>query len=261
MRADAFVGLVILCAFLSPALVWLVLRRWGNLRALPARDWLLLYVLGALGCLAVLPRKHIEAAIIIRWPRDAWAYHLAQVDNEWWEQIGKLAALLIGLWLAGARLRPLFQHRRSALSVGYWVGLCYGMGEALILAALFTWPQWAPLFGMRTYTPYLVGWAFVRERFWAMHLHAVMGALIGLGLYGWFAQKSKARFVAFFVLAMLFHHLVDGLIITAAFTPAVARALQQAGELFVPALVVVGFVVLGVAAWAAGKRQAGVQVE
>lgn len=265
MRADAFIGLIVLCALLTPAIVLVILRRWGGLARVKAREWLLLYGLGALMCLAVLPRKHIEGAIIRRWPRQAWAYHLAQVDNEWWEQLGKLIALLLMLWLA-RYLHALFVHRRSALALGYWAGLCYGMGEALILAALFTWPQWGRFFGVQTFTPYMVGWAYVWERLWAMHMHAVMGALIGLGLFGLIGQHSRLRFVLFFVLAMLYHHLVDGIIITAAFMPDVARLLQQAGPMLVPALTVVGLVILSLAAapWAAtlqgrlaGQRQVG----
>ena len=257
MRIDAFIGTFVLCALLVPAVVWLVLRFWGKLRGVRVRDWLVMYALGALMCVAVLLRKHLEGAIIMRWPHEYWAYTLAQVDNEWWEQLAKLAAMLLALWLAGDRLRSLFLQKRAATAIGYWVGLCYGMGEALILAILFTWPQWARLFGMNMFTPYLVGWAYVRERIWAMQLHAVMGALIGLGLYGLIGLKSRLRFVTFLVLAMLYHHLVDGLIITAAFVPEVRKLLQSAGEFLVPALVAVGLAVLWLA-YRSQKEETGV---
>jgi hypothetical protein len=247
MRIEAFWGLVILCALLTPAVAWLILERWGRLAALPYRAWLALYIVGALACVAVLPRKHIESAIIMRWPRAAWAWHLAQVDNEIWEQVGKLFALLIVLWWVGDPLRGVFAGKRGALAVGYWVGLCYGMGEALILALLFMFPAWGPVFGVNTFTPYTVGWAFVRERFWAMNLHAVMGALIGLGFYGFFALGSRWRLAAFFVLAMLYHHLVDGAIIAAIFVPAMAQAINALGERFVPLMLAIGFVILALA--------------
>ncbi len=257
MRTDAFIGLVVFGALLTPLAAMLVLRQWGKLHGLRRRDWLMLYVLGALACLVVLERKHLEAAIIMRWPRSYWAYTSAQIDNEWWEQVGKLAAIAIGVRLAGDRLRPLLQSKRTALALGYWTGLCYGIGEALILAALFAWPRWAPLFGMKTFTLYSLGWPFVRERLWAMHLHAVMGALVGLGLFGLIGLRSKARFVLFFVLAMLYHHLVDGLIITAAFVPDLAKVMNQAGELLVPALWLVGFVLLALVYAAAGRLSVG----
>ena len=81
---------------------------------------------------------------------------------------------------AGAVMRPLFSRKRSAFALGYWTGLAYGMGEALALAVLFTWPSWGPLFGLQTFSPYKIGWPYVWERLWAMNLHAVMGALTGL---------------------------------------------------------------------------------
>lgn len=248
MRTDAFLGLLALCAIITPAVVWLVLRRWARLDTLPARVWLLLHGLGALLCLAVLPRKHIESAIILRWPREYWAWNLAQLDNDWWEQIGKLVAVLLALWLAGGALRRFLALPRSALALGYWTGLSYGIGEAIILAVLFIYPTWGPLFGVNTFTPYTLGWAFVRERLWAVHLHGVMGGLIGLGLYGWIALGSKRRLAAGFLLAMLFHHLVDGVIITAAFVPALASWINRTiGELLVPAMAAFGFVYLAVA--------------
>ncbi len=252
MRTDAFVGLIALGAVVTPVVAALILRRWGGLAGVRPRAWLLLHLLGALMCVAVLPRKHIESAIIMRWPGQAWAYHLAQVDNEWWEQVGKLVAIALAMLLA-RDLRPLFAAKRSALALGYWAGLSYGIGEALLLAALFTWPQWGPLFGVQTFTPYLVGWAYVWERLWTMHIHAVMGGLIGLGLHGWIALRSRRRLVLGFGLAMLFHHLVDGLIIQAAFTPDLARLLQQAGMWFVPLLTVVGLIFLTIVGFLWGK--------
>ena len=247
MRPDAFLGTIVLCAVLTPAVVFFILRRWGELGSLTPRLWLMLYGLGALMCVIVLPRKHLESAIILRWPRSLWAYHLAQVDNELWEQLGKLAVILLALWLASEPMRVLFTHRRSAAAVGYWTGLAYGIGEAVILAVLFMWPSWAPLFGLRTFTPYTIGWGYVWERLSAVHLHAVMGALIGLGLYGLIGLGSRLRPVAFFALAMAYHHLVDGLIITAGFVPALAGLIRQAGGLFVPMLVLAGLVILRLA--------------
>jgi len=244
VRTDAFLGNIMLCALLTPALVWLVLRRWGGLAGLTARHWLALYTLGSFFCLAVLPRKHLESAIILRWPTSFLAHNLAQVDNELWEQVGKLLAMLVALWLFGSVLRPLFMHKRSALALGYWTGLAYGIGEALILAILFAVPSWAPVFGLRTFTPYTVGWGYVIERLFAVHFHAIMGALIGLGLHGLLALGSRRRLIAFFVLAMAYHHLGDGIIITAGFSQTVAQLVMALNVLFVPVLLVVGFAIL-----------------
>jgi hypothetical protein len=251
MRTDALIGTFVLCGVVIPVVAWLVLRRWGGLGAVPARIWLALYGLGALMCLVVLPRKRFESALITHLRYSFLTYNLAQVDNEVWEQVGKLVALAIVLAASGALMRPLFRQKRSALALGYWTGLSYGMGEALILAILFTYPSWGPLFGLQTFSPYKIGWGYVWERLWAMNMHAIMGALIGLGMYGMLGLGSKWRLVGFFLLAMIYHHFVDGIIITATFNAAVADLLARVASFFAPALVLVGLVLL----WLAYRSQ------
>jgi hypothetical protein len=247
MRQDAFIGLLGLCGFVVPLLVWVILRWRRGLAGVPARTLLTLFALGALMCIVVLMRKHIEMKIIMLAPQQYWAYTLAQIDNELWEQVGKLVAILLALWLIKEPLRALFIERRSALALGYWAGLGYGFGEAFILAFLFILPGWGPFFGVQTFTPYMVGWEYVWERLWAMNLHAVMGGLIGLGLYEYIALGSRKRLVSFFVLAMLYHHFVDGAIITAMFVPALARLINSYSLFFVPLDLGLGLILLAVA--------------
>lgn len=256
MSSDAFVGLLVLCGVATPAAVWFILRRWGGLRALPRRVWFTLYVLGFIFCVVVAPRKHWERAIVMIDPRSFWALNLAQLDNGFWEELGKLAALLIGLWLFGNVLRPLLSQKRPALALGYWVGLAYGAGEAVLLAVLFTYPSWAPLFGWSTFVIQVIGWEFVLDRLLAVHLHAVFGALVALGLYGYLALGSKRRLVAFFVLAAAYHQFVDGLAIAAAVSPALARFLMGFSGLLLPLLVVAGWLLLWPAYRLAGAEPA-----
>ena len=90
----------------------------------------------------------------------------------------------------------------------------------------------------------MVGWAYVWERLWAMNLHAVMGALIGLGLYGYFALGSRRQLAGFFVLAMLYHHFVDGMIITAGFVPSLANIMNSLGSVVVILDLALGLVFL-----------------
>jgi hypothetical protein len=247
MSQDAFIGLLGLCGFAVPLFVWAILRWWRGLAGVQARTLLALFGLGALMCIVVLMRKHIEARIIMLAPQQYWAYTLAQIDNEWWEQVGKLVAMLIALRLISGPLRTLFTEKRSAVAIGYWAGLGYGFGEAFILAVLYILPAWGPFFGRQSFTPYMVGWAYVWDRLWAMNLHAVMGGLIGLGLYGYFALGSRKRLGVFFVLAMLYHHSVDGTIITAMFVPALARLMLSYAPFMVPLYLGLGLILLAVA--------------
>ena len=215
MQTDAFLGLIGICAIAFPAIVYLVLRRKASMSSLPARWWLILYAVAFIFQPIFLLRKHLESAIVLSNPSLS-SLLLAQVDNAWWEELAKLLALLLVFWLGRDHLKPLLRKLPAAIGLGYWVGLAYGIGEAIVLAVLFIAPSLSPLFGLNTFTPVTIGWAFVWERFWAMQMHAVMGALIGAGLWCWFNQR-RAGLILWFVVAMLYHHLVDGPIIIAQF--------------------------------------------
>jgi len=239
MQTDALLGLIGICAIAFPAIVYLVLRRRASMADLPLRWWLTLYAIAFVFQPTFLLRKQLEAALI-RSNTSLPTLLLAQVDNAWWEELAKLLALLVVYWLARDRFKPLLQKFPSAMGLGYWTGLAYGIGEAIVLAVLFIAPNLAPLFGMNTFTPFTIGWAFVWERFWAMQMHAVMGTLIGAGLWCWFNQR-RAGLILWFVVAMLYHHLVDDSIIIAQFVPALAIVLRSLGMWLVPLLTVVGY--------------------
>jgi hypothetical protein len=258
MQTDALLGLIGICAIAFPAIVYVVLRRTpsgpptlreghgqAGMATLPARWWLILYAVAFVFQPIFLLRKHLEAALVRNDP-SLPTMLLAQVDNGWWEELAKLLALLVVLWLARDRIKPLLQKLPSAIGLGYWAGLAYGVGEAIVLAVLFIAPNLAPIFSMNTFTPFLIGWSYAYERFWAMQIHAVMGALIGAGLWCWFNQR-RAGLILWFIIAMLYHHLVDGPIILANFVPALAAAIGTLGLWFVPLLTVVGYALIALA--------------
>jgi hypothetical protein len=149
-------------------------------------------------------------------------------------------------WLARDHLKSLLQKLPSAIGLGYWVGLAYGIGEAIVLALLFIAPNLGPVFGMNTFTPFTIGWGYVYERFWAMQMHAIMGALIGAGLWCWFNQR-RAGLILWFIVAMLYHHLVDGPIIFANFVPALAAAISSMGLWWLPLLTIIGYALVALA--------------
>ncbi len=245
MQTDALLGLIGICAIAFPAIVYVVLRRKAGMASLPARWWLILYAVAFLFQPIFLLRKHLEAALIRNNP-SLPNLLLAQVDNAWWEELAKLLALLVVLWLARDHIKPLLQKLPSAIGLGYWMGLAYGVGEAIVLALLFIAPNLGPIFGANTFTPLTIGWPYVYERFWVMQIHAVMGALIGAGLWCWFNQR-RAGLVLWFIVAMLYHHLVDGSIILAVFMPALAAAMRNLGPWYVPLLTLIGYALIALA--------------
>ena len=253
MRTDALIGLILICMLAFPAGVYLVLRWKSGLAILPARWWLALYAIAFVFQPVFLVRKHWEGAWAMSNP-SLPTLLLAQVDNGWWEELAKLLAILAVLWLARDRIKPLLQKLSSAMSLGYWAGLAYGIGEAIVLAILFIAPSLDPIFGVNTFTPVQIGWNYVFERFWAMQIHAVMGALIGAGLWSWVNGK-RSGLALWFIVAMLYHDLVDGSIILAGFVPTVAATIQNLGSWYVPILTVVGYGLVALACLILNRRQ------
>ncbi len=239
MRTAALIGLISICMIVLPAGVYAVLRWKAGLVTLPVRWWLVLYVVAFFFQPIFLVRKQLEGALVRNDPSWPMAV-LAQIDNAWWEELAKLLALSLVLWLARKRIRPLLQKLSWAMGLGYWVGLAYGAGEAVVLAILFIAPNLDPIFGVNTFTPVPLSWGYVYERFWAMQIHAVMGALIGAGLWNWVNGK-RLRLAIWFVVAMLYHHLVDGSIILAGYVPAVGVAIRTLGLGYVPLLTAIGY--------------------
>ncbi len=242
MQTDALLGLIGICVFVCPAIVYVVLRRKAGMAALPARWWLIMYAIAFVCQPIFLLRKHWEGALVQNDP-SLPTMLLAQVDNGWWEELAKFLALMVIFWLARDRIKPLLQKLPSAMGLGYWVGLAYGAGEAIVLALLFIAPNLDPIFGMNTFTPFQLGWSYTFERFWAMQIHAVMGALIGAGLWNW-VNGRRSGLVLWFIVAMLYHHVVDGSIILAGFVPALAAGIRNLGLWYVPLLTALGYALI-----------------
>jgi hypothetical protein len=99
---------------------------------------------------------------------------------------------------------------------------------------------------MHTFTPFTIGWDFVYDRFWAIQFHAAMGALIGAGVWLWVSGKRWGG-AAWFVVAMLYHHLVDGSIILASFVPAIAVLLTRLGPWLLPIFATIGYGLIALA--------------
>jgi len=260
MKSEAVLGLILVCVLGLPLVTWLLLRRAGGLRTLPVWAWLALYTIALLLHPPFLLRKHLEVALLMANP-GLTGQMLAQVDNEFWEQVAKLIAILLTAWFL-ARCYPALLARPTTLAaLGFWAGLAYGVGEAVMLAVLIIHPAFNPIFGMSLFTPFLVGFAYVYERFWAIQVHAVMGGFVALGVWTAFRSgrfRPRGGLAVWFVVAMLYHHLVDGIIILAPFYPQVAQFLQDAAAWWLAALVAVGYAALLVAVvvtkWMVDKR-------
>ncbi len=246
MQTDAFIGLILICAIILPAAIYLILRGITPLKQLALKWWWVLYAIAFIAQPIFLLRKHWEGALVLTNPSSLTLQLIAQADNAWWEELAKLLALVIIIWLARDQVKPFFKKLSTSINLGLWAGLAYGAGEAVVLGVLFAAPNLAPIFGMHTFSPFTLGWAFVLERIWAMQMHAIMGALVGVGLWAWY-QGQRGRFVVWFIIAMLYHDFVDGQIILAQFDSALAAFLTQFGILLLLIDVAIGYASIALA--------------
>jgi hypothetical protein len=243
MQTDAFIGLILICAIIIPAMIYLILRGITPLKQLAVKWWWVLYAIAFIAQPIFLFRKLWEGALVLTNPSSLTLQLIAQADNAWWEELAKLLALLLIIWLARDRVKPFFSKLSTSINLGLWTGLAYGAGEAVILGILFVAPNLAPIFGLHTFSPFTFGWEFVLERIWAMQLHAIMGALIGAGVWCWYSSK-RGGFITWFIVAMLYHDFVDGQIILAQFNSALASFLTQFGITLLPIDVALGYLLI-----------------
>lgn len=243
MQTDAFIGLILICAIILPAMIYFILRRITPLKRLALIWWLVLYAIAFIAQPIFLLRKHWEGALVFTNPSSLTLQLIAQADNAWWEELAKLLALILIVWLARDHIRSFFTKLPRAIDLGFWAGLAYGAGEAVVLGILFAAPNLAPIFGLHTFSPFTFGWGFVLERIWAMQLHAIMGALIGAGVWYWYNGK-RGGFIVWFIAAMVYHAFVDGQIILAPFIPALTSFLTQLGILLLPIDVALGYLLI-----------------
>jgi hypothetical protein len=258
-----FIGMILTNVVPLPAVAWWAGRRQLARTALSPTGLAGVFFLGFITCFAVIFRKLWEGYFVMRGV-GLGGNLLLLVDNAFWEELGKLAALLVALVLARRAAAKAGRApaataddssrlaRLPALTLGYWVGLGYGSGEAILLSLAFLHPGVFQYTGLHTFGAFLVP-LFIYDRFWAIQLHAVMGVIIALGI-SWprerlatsparepSAGRDRGRLVALFALAMLFHVLVDGTVVLAQTFPGMVRYYPP-DLAYTPALVVFGYI-------------------
>lgn len=171
---------------------------------------------------------------------------VVQMDNNFWETLAKLLAIIIFVALCRENGKEAFKHKTSSTFFGYWIGLCYGIGEALTLAIIGYFPALNRIFGINLFM-YFTTWYSVWERAYAIQIHAIIGALVGLGFYHWYGLAKKWWLLVFFIIGMLYHELVDGLVIVMMYYPKLEFIKFASSHLYtitLPILVVIGYLVI-----------------
>jgi hypothetical protein len=214
---QAFWGMIIIVAIISPIIVYICLKKFTNLKTLACKCWINAYWLAFIFFPLFIFRKHWEFAWKNFWYANSTSYLEAflkvgivvQMVNNLFENVGKLFPMLILVGIFLNEVKPYFEKKRSALTLGFWFGLCYGCGEALSLTFGRVFPGLAQIFGFPSLANPVIGWFNVYVRGLATYMHGVMGALIGLGLYFWYKQRSWFKLLLFLFFAMLYQLIVD----------------------------------------------------
>jgi hypothetical protein len=184
---------------------------------------------------------------MVFWRRSFWfVTFVVQMDNNFWEELAKLLVIFISVWVFRDQVKRIFQKVSSALALGYWVGLGYGVGEAITLMLCMLFPKAGKLFGLNLFFTF-VTWPAVYERFLAIQIHAIMGGLVGVGIYFWYKDKSWIKLILFFVIAMLYHELVDGTVLFIAYFQRLKLAQYLQDNLMfgvLPLYVILGYLIL-----------------
>jgi len=194
-------------------------------------------------------RKHWEAYLGTL--KRTWWYDIfvIQTDNAFWEGSAKLLVIGLSCLILGRGF--LIGRKKRVLGLSCGIGLGYGLGEAFLLAFLMLYPAHSRFFGLQTFGAFLTT-GFAYERFWAIQSHALMGGIIGVGVYRYLCHGRKRNIVFFLILAMAYHTLIDGSIILIRYYPAFIRYYPPP-VLFMPFLALLGYCIL----FAAYKKGAG----
>lgn len=240
------IGMFGIISVAIPLIFYFATRRVGEIKNLSWKLWLAIFIVALIFFPLFLPRKHWERAMVFYNSSFWFVAGVAQMDNNFWEELAKLLVFLIFIGVTHKRLTEYLQSPKEATILGYWIGLSYGIGEAITLTFITLCPKFGQILGISLFLHFTT-WKSVLERFMAIQLHAIMGALIGLGLFWFISLKRKWWLLWFFVIAMLYHELVDGTVIVMTYFYSLSFVKFLARNIYsvtLPVCLVIGYVVL-----------------
>ena len=234
---------------LVPTIYYFVFRKRAGLDKIPGIIWTITGLVSFILFPAFLFRKHWEAAMVFAKNTFWFVAGVVQMDNNFWETLAKLLVILIFLALTRKTKPEIFQRKSGSTIFGYWVGLCYGIGEAITLSIIGYFPILNRVFGIGLFM-YFTTWYVVWERAYAIQIHAIIGALVGIGFYHWFGLRKRWWLIFFFIIGILYHELVDGMVLLMIYYPRLDFSRFFSSHMFsvfLPVLLVIGYLMIFVA--------------
>jgi hypothetical protein len=237
-----FIGIGIII----PCIYYFIFRKRVRLDLIPAWVWAITGFIAFVLFPAFLFRKHWEAAMVFAKSTFWFVAGVAQMDNNFWETLAKLLVILVFIYFARLNGKEVFKQKNSSTIYGYWLGLCYGIGEAITLSIIGFFPILNRVFGISLFL-YFTTWATIWERAYAIQVHAIIGALVGLGFYHWFGLGKRWWLLFFFIVGMLYHELVDGSVLVMMYYPKLVITQYMGKYIYtitLPVLLAIGYLLL-----------------
>jgi hypothetical protein len=232
-----------------PSIYYFIFRKRARLDLIPAWIWAINGFVAFVLFPIFLFRKHWEAAMVMAKNKFWFVAGVVQMDNNFWETLAKLLAILVFIYFARPDRKEVFKQKSGSTIYGYWLGLCYGIGEAFTLSIIGFFPILNRIFGINLFM-YFTTWQAVWERTYAIQVHAIIGALVGIGFYHWLGLGKRWWLLFFFFIGMLYHELVDGSVLAMMYFPKFAFVKFIGNNVLIitlPILVVIGYLILFIA--------------
>ncbi len=227
---------ILLCVFF--------LRSREETRSIPLLVLLITGLVSFLFFPLFLPRKHIEARLLQVNQSFPFVLLVVLIHNHLFEEFAKLLAMTMGA-LIHRSIRDAFSSFRGSLYYGYYIGLLYGIGEAATLTLFSLRPSLGHFFGVNMFLLF-VNLSWIWERFLAIQIHGILGAYVGLAYFN-LKKRNLKGFLGFFVLAILYHEFIDGILIALRYYPhfpAFGFAIRYYHYLVLPAQLVLGYAIV-----------------
>ncbi len=228
-------GIIILDGIILPLIFYSIIKRIKNTKEIPSSIFFKLYSIGIVIFPLLLLRKHLEYWLATKNPTFLFILLVVQMINNFVEEGGKLITLYVGVE------EKFLKNYVFSIILGLFAGMSYGIGEAFTLSIIGLYPTLGKIFGINL-TLLFMTWSWVLERFYAILIHTLIGGFVGIALY-YFKQSNNMKAILFFLAGVIYHELVDGLILYASFHQALPFSrfvMKHIYDVILPVLILVG---------------------
>ncbi len=229
-------GGLILIDFLALPLIYFIIfqRRLKNIFVL-----IKFYFLSCIIALVFMFRKRIEYILFIKNPDFLFVITILQLINASFEEFAKLILIFIFYKAYYQKLK----EKSTFLIWSFFIGICYGIGEAISLTIFIKFPGIARYFKIFTFGSFVTSY-FIIERLVAILIHGIISLIIGFGVLKYILTNKKLFYIIlYFIIGIFSHIIVDGFLIILRYYPSLVKY-YPSPPLFHSGLLLMGIILL-----------------